>query len=82
MVSFTDPITLCRDITSYNVARSWSIAMFKYIKVTSMTGNFSRLPKALNPRTLPPDIFNLVEDTDPASYMARGTNFTPLTANG
>ena len=77
LAPITDPITLCRDITSYNVARGWSAAMFMYIKIPSMIANLPLLPKTLDPCTSPRDIVNLAEDADLDSYISEGTNNSP-----
>lgn len=56
LAPFTDPIMLYHNITSYNVAYDWIPAMFKYIRVPSITGRTLLLPRpsapAPNHRTL------------------------------
>lgn len=71
---FTDPITLYRDITSYNVIRGWCPATFEYIKAPSMTAQFPLLPRVIAPRVSQPNIVDFVEDvsSDLASHTASG----------
>lgn len=74
LAPFTDPITLCRNITSYNVIRGWDVAKFKHLMVPRMTAYFLQLPNVLGHCTSPPDIINLVKDADPALRIARNIN--------
>jgi len=73
--------TWCPSLT-YNNFCGWSAAILKYIKISSITAHFPLLHNALGPRTSPPYIIDLMEDTDPVLHIARVTDSPPLTAEG
>jgi len=69
---FCSPITLCRDITSYNLTASWVQERIKYIKVLIIKSHFPQLTMALCNCTSPPVIVDLVGDADPTSHPVVG----------
>jgi len=79
---FPNPITICHDITSYNVVGARGAARFKYIKVPGIIDHFPHLTNALGPYTSPSAISDLVLDADPVSHIVRGSKSTPLPTEG
>ena len=66
------PITLCRDITSYNRPVSWIQGAFKYIRALSMKVYFPQLTASLDNNISSPVIVNLVGKANLRSNAGSG----------